>query len=52
MYADVSSGALSSAFHRIQMIKPASARRDHERRVNEARRELGSLGLVRTVWVS
>jgi hypothetical protein len=48
MAADGCFGALKWSFHRAQMIKPASARRDHERRAKKMRRELGSLGQFRT----
>ena len=49
MTADVCVGALSCAFHRAQVIKPAPARRDYERRAKRTRRELGSWGLFGTV---
>ena len=42
-------GALSCAFHRVQVIKPAPARPDRNRRAEARRRELGSLGQFRTV---
>ena len=42
-------GALSCAFHRAQVIRPASVRRDHERMADAERKKLGSLGLFRTV---
>ena len=42
MYADVSRCALSCACHRTQMIKPASAWRDYERKAKKTKMELGS----------
>lgn len=49
MAADVCVGALSCACHRAQVIRPAPARCDHERRADAERRELGSLVLFRAV---
>ena len=42
-------GALSCRFHCAQVIEAASTRRDHERKADGERRELGSLGQLRTV---
>jgi hypothetical protein len=49
MAADVCFGALSCAFHRAQVTSSAPAQRDYERRAKRRRRELGSLGQLRTV---
>ena len=48
MYADVSSGALSCAFDRDQMVSPVSAQRNEERRAKRVKMELGSWGQLRT----
>jgi hypothetical protein len=52
MTADECGGALLCAFHRAQVIKPTSARHSREHRAEGTRKELGSLGQLRTVWAS
>jgi hypothetical protein len=49
LYADVSSGALSCACHRDQVVSPVSAQRDEERIAMRTRMELGSWGQLGTV---
>jgi len=48
-YTNVCCCALSCAFHRAHVIRSAPARRDCEHRADAERRELGSLGPLRTV---